>query len=79
MHPHLLSLFTQHLTSRSKSPFLYYRKDNVYVSCSYQDIWGEIFEHVEDKKKTIIPIKVVHEIVDTIDDVQVYGKSRLET
>lgn len=42
LHPHLLSLFTQHLTSRANSPFLYHRKNNKYVSYSYKQIWGEI-------------------------------------
>lgn len=44
-----------------------------------QDVFGTIFEHEEvvDRKK-IIPIKVVKEIVGQVDDVPVYGKSRLE-
>jgi uncharacterized protein len=44
-----------------------------------QDIFGTIFEHNEENKKKIIPIKVVKEIIGTVDDVAVYGKSRLET
>lgn len=44
-----------------------------------QDIFGTIFEHPEENKKKIIPIKVVKEIVGEVDAVPVYGKSRLET
>lgn len=44
-----------------------------------QDVFGTIFEHKEEKQKKVIPIKVVKEIIGEIDDVPVYGKSRLET
>jgi uncharacterized protein len=44
-----------------------------------QDIWGSIFEHKEEPKKKIIPIKIVAEQVGKIDDVTVYGKSRIES
>ena len=44
-----------------------------------QDIFGNIFEHDEEKTKKIIPIKVIKEIVGEVDDVKVYGKSRLES
>jgi len=43
-----------------------------------QDIWGTQFEHKEKTKKKVIPIKVVSEIVTQIDDVQVYGQSKVE-
>lgn len=43
-----------------------------------QDIFGTIFKHEEVPQKKIIPIKVVKEIVGQVDDVPVYGKSRLE-
>jgi hypothetical protein len=43
-----------------------------------QDIWGTIYEHQEKNKKKIIPIKVVNEKVSMIDDIEVYGKSRVE-
>ena len=43
-----------------------------------QDIFGTIYEHKEEKKK-IIPIKVVKEIIGTVNDIEVYGKSRVET
>ena len=43
-----------------------------------QDIFGNIFQHEEIKTKKVIPIKVVKEIVGQVDDVPVYGKSRLE-
>jgi uncharacterized protein len=43
-----------------------------------QDIFGTIFQHEEGTRKKVIPIKVVKEIVGQVDDVPVYGKSRLE-
>ena len=43
-----------------------------------QDIFGTIFEHKEESKKKIIPIKVVSEVVGQIDDVPVYGKSHID-
>jgi uncharacterized protein len=42
-----------------------------------QDIFGTIFEHKEDVKKKIIPIKVVTEVVGEIEGVEVYGKAKL--
>jgi uncharacterized protein len=44
-----------------------------------QDIFGTIFEHQEDKQKKVFPIKVVKEIIGTVNDIEVYGKSRLES
>lgn len=44
-----------------------------------QDVFGTIFQHEEKKQRKTIPIKVVADIVTTIDDVGVYGKSRVET
>lgn len=43
-----------------------------------QDIWGTMLQHEEKTKKKIIPIKVVSEVVGKIDDVEVYGKSKVE-
>lgn len=43
-----------------------------------QDIWGTIYEHKEPEKKRIISIKVVSEKIGAIDDVEVYGKARVE-
>lgn len=43
-----------------------------------QDIWGTTYEHKEETKK-VFPIKVVTEKVAVIDDVPVYGKSRIES
>jgi uncharacterized protein len=43
-----------------------------------QDIFGTVFEHKEDEKKRIIPIKVISEVVGEVDGVKVYGKSHLE-
>jgi uncharacterized protein len=42
-----------------------------------EDIWGTIYQHTEKQKK-IIPIRVVSEKVAVIDDVEIYGKSRVE-
>jgi uncharacterized protein len=44
-----------------------------------QDIFGTIFQHEEETKKKVFPIKVVKEIVGAVDDVPVYGQSRLES
>lgn len=43
-----------------------------------QDIWGTLVKHEEKPKNKIIPIKVVSEVIGKIDDVEVYGKTRLE-
>jgi uncharacterized protein len=43
-----------------------------------QDIWGTVYEHKEKATKKIIPIKVVTDVVAVIDNVEVYGKSRVE-
>jgi len=43
-----------------------------------QDVFGTMFEHEEKAKRKIIPIKVVAEKIAVIDDVEVYGKSRVE-
>ena len=43
-----------------------------------QDVFGTEFQHVEKTKKKVFPIKVVAEKVSVIDDVEVYGKSRVE-
>jgi hypothetical protein len=37
-----------------------------------------MFQHTEKTKKKVIPIKVVADKVSVIDDVEVYGKSRVE-
>lgn len=44
-----------------------------------QDIWGTMLKHEEKPKQKVIPIKVVHEKVGKIDDVEVYGKSTIES
>jgi len=43
-----------------------------------QDIWGNLVKHEEKPKKKTIPIKVVAEVIGKINDVEVYGKPRLE-
>jgi uncharacterized protein len=45
---------------------------------SRQDIWGTVYKHEEKKKRSIIPIKIVSEKTGVINDVEIYGKSRLE-
>jgi hypothetical protein len=42
-----------------------------------QDIFGTIFEHKEEPKKKIIPIKVISEVIGEIEGVEVYGQSKL--
>lgn len=51
---------------------------NDFLPLDRQDIWGTQFTHEEKTKKKIIPIKIVSEVVTKIDDVEVYGKSRVE-
>ena len=43
-----------------------------------QDIWGTIYEHKEDPVRKPFPIKIVSERTTKIDDISVYGKSRVE-
>ena len=43
-----------------------------------QDIFGTIYEHKEEPKRKIIPIKVVSEKIGEVEGVEVYGKSRVE-
>jgi len=43
-----------------------------------QDIFGTIYQHQEDVKKKIIPIKIVSEKIGEIEGVEVYGQSRVE-
>lgn len=43
-----------------------------------EDIWGTIYEHKEKATRKIIPIKVVSEVIGKIDNVDVYGKSKVE-
>jgi uncharacterized protein len=43
-----------------------------------QDIWGTTYQHQEVKKKKIIPIKAVSEKIGTLNDIEIYGKSRIE-
>lgn len=43
-----------------------------------EDIWGTVHKHEDQPRKKIIPIKVVSEKVAVIDEVEVYGKARVE-
>lgn len=43
-----------------------------------QDIWGTLVKHEEKPKKKSFPIKVVVEKTGTIDNVEIYGKPKLE-
>jgi hypothetical protein len=44
-----------------------------------QDIFGTIYEHKDEPKKKIIPIKVISEKIGEVEGVEVYGKSRVES
>jgi uncharacterized protein len=44
-----------------------------------QDIFGTIYEHKEEPKRKIIPIKIVSEKIGEVEGVEVYGKSRVES
>jgi uncharacterized protein len=43
-----------------------------------QDIWGTVYKHTEKEKKKTFPIKVVSEKIGMVNDVEVYGQTRLE-
>jgi uncharacterized protein len=51
---------------------------NDFLPLERQDIWGTVYEHKEEPKKKIIPIKVVSEKIGEIEGIEVYGKSRVE-
>jgi uncharacterized protein len=55
------------------------KSENGSLPLDRQDIFGTRFEHPEENKRKIIPIKVVSEKVMKIDEVEVYGKSHIET
>lgn len=42
-----------------------------------QDVFGTVLKHEEKLIKRVIPIKVVSEVVEKIDNVEVYGKARV--
>jgi uncharacterized protein len=44
-----------------------------------EDIWGQVFEHQDRPRAKAFPVRVVVEKVGKIDEVEVYGKSRVET
>jgi hypothetical protein len=44
-----------------------------------QDIFGTIYEHKEEPKRKIIPIKIISEKIGEVEGVEVYGKSRVES
>lgn len=43
-----------------------------------QDIFGTIYQHKDQVKKKIIPIRIVSEKIGEIEGVEVYGQSRVE-
>jgi uncharacterized protein len=45
---------------------------------SRQDIFGTVYKHEEKPTRKIIPIKVVAEKIGELNDVEIYGKSRVE-
>lgn len=51
--------------------------DNDELPDDRKDIWGTILEHKEEKKKKIIPIKVIAGNKTNIDGVDVYEKARI--
>jgi uncharacterized protein len=52
--------------------------DNDKLPLDRQDIWGTRFEHKEVAPKKVIPIKIISNVTEVIDNVPVYGKSRIE-
>ena len=45
---------------------------------SRQDIFGTVYKHEEKPTRKIIPIKVIAEKIGELNDVEIYGKSRVE-
>jgi len=44
-----------------------------------QDIFGTVYQHEDKKKQRIIPIKVISEKTIKVNDIEVYGKTRIES
>ena len=44
-----------------------------------QDIFGTVYQHEDKKKQRIIPIKVISEKNIKVNDIEVYGKTRIES
>ena len=42
-----------------------------------QDVFGTLFEHKEKEVKKIIPIKVVSDVIEKVDGIEIYGKARV--
>jgi uncharacterized protein len=72
-----VSLFAVAIT-RITNGYVPYAISSKDLPADRQDIWGTILKHEEKPKKKTIPIKVVAEVIGKIDDVEVYGKTRLE-
>jgi uncharacterized protein len=72
-----IPLFAAALT-RITNGYVPYAISSKELPLDRQDIWGTIVKHEEKPKKKTIPIKVVAEVIGKIDDVEVYGKTRLE-
>ena len=51
---------------------------NEHLPDERRDIFGTILEHKEKTKQKTIPIKIVSQIVGKVNDVPVYGKSKIE-
>jgi hypothetical protein len=53
-------------------PFLI---NNETLPLDRQDIWGVLYEHKEEPKRKIIPIKIISDKKTIVNDVEVYEKS----
>jgi uncharacterized protein len=42
-----------------------------------QDVFGTLFEHEEVAIKKVIPIKVVSDVIEKVDGIEIYGKARV--
>jgi uncharacterized protein len=55
-------------------PFLI---NNETLPLDRQDIWGVLYEHKEEPKRKIIPIKVVSDKMTIVNDIEVYEQSKV--
>ena len=55
-------------------PFLI---NNDHLPLDRQDIWGVLYEHKEETKRKIIPIKIVSDKMTIVNDIEVYEQSKV--
>jgi len=51
--------------------------NNDHLPLDRQDIWGVFYEHKEETKRKIIPIKIVSDKMTIVNDIEVYEQSKV--